>query len=38
MKAVTENVESLEEKFDFIDSKVAQFNTQILTFSPDDVE
>lgn len=38
MKAVSDNIETLEEKFDFINDKVGQVNIEILKFSPDDIE
>jgi hypothetical protein len=38
MKAIQENIETLEEKFDFIDNKVAQINSELFQFSPDDIE
>lgn len=38
MKAVNENLETLEEKYDFIDNKVAGLNIKMREFSPDDIE
>ena len=37
MKAIQESVENIEEKFDFIEAKVSQINTELLGFSPDDI-
>lgn len=38
MKAIQESVENIEEKFDFIEAKVSQINTELLGFSPDDIQ
>lgn len=38
MKGVNENLETLEEKYDFIDNKVAGLNIKMREFSPDDIE
>lgn len=38
MKAIQDNLETLEEKFDFIESKVSAINKELFDFSPNDVE
>lgn len=38
MGVIQENIETYEEKNDFIENKISKINTEILQFSPDDVE
>jgi hypothetical protein len=38
MKAILENIESLEEKLDFINVKTSSINSEIIGLSPDDIE
>jgi len=38
MKAIQDNIESLEEKQDFISLKISNINSELVGLSPDDVE
>jgi len=38
MKAVRENIESLEEKQDFVQNKISNYNVELVELDPDDVE
>lgn len=38
MKCISDNIESLEEKLDFVNMKISNFNAELVGLSPDDVE
>mmetsp|Transcript_23012 Transcript_23012/g.22357 ORF Transcript_23012/g.22357 Transcript_23012/m.22357 type:complete len:160 (+) Transcript_23012:2389-2868(+) len=38
MKALQDNIESMEEKQDFIQSKITNYNAELVGLNPDDIE
>lgn len=37
-KTIQDNIESLEEKLDFINLKLSNYNSELIGISPDDIE
>lgn len=38
LKQIYDNIESLEEKLDFINLKVTNINSQLVSLQPDDIQ
>ncbi len=38
MKEITDNLESLDEKREFVSSKINALNSELVLLSPDDIE